>query len=317
MENKYYVYEWIRLDTNEPFYIGKGCGNRCYKLTREGNKHFNNIVKSIPTAINILHDNLNENVAFGLEIFYIWYYKDIIGYDLCNLTDGGEGYSCRGSLNHKSIKVVCLNDGKIYESICIAQEKYGSIEIKKCCDGIYNFAGKSDELGYLCWKYYDEYIQMTKDEIERYLYLANNSRCGERNSFYNKHHTEETKEKLRQYNLGKKYSEETKQKLSNMRRGKGNCMYGKRGKDNPNYGIKRTEEQKKYLSEIKGTKVRCIELDITFSSLSKAEEYIKSEYNIKFNRRTLVSRLSKYGNGAEYKKIIINNEEIILHWEYI
>lgn len=25
-ENKYYVYEWIRLDTNEPFYVGKGCG---------------------------------------------------------------------------------------------------------------------------------------------------------------------------------------------------------------------------------------------------------------------------------------------------
>lgn len=24
----YYIYEWIRLDTNEPFYVGKGKGNR-------------------------------------------------------------------------------------------------------------------------------------------------------------------------------------------------------------------------------------------------------------------------------------------------
>lgn len=24
MDNKYYIYEWIRLDTNEPFYVGKG-----------------------------------------------------------------------------------------------------------------------------------------------------------------------------------------------------------------------------------------------------------------------------------------------------
>lgn len=24
--NDYYVYEWIRLDTNEPFYVGKGKG---------------------------------------------------------------------------------------------------------------------------------------------------------------------------------------------------------------------------------------------------------------------------------------------------
>ena len=35
MENVFYVYEWIRLDTNEPFYVGKGRDNRCYKLTRE------------------------------------------------------------------------------------------------------------------------------------------------------------------------------------------------------------------------------------------------------------------------------------------
>ena len=32
--NEYYVYEWIRLDTNEPFYVGKGKGNRCYKTNR-------------------------------------------------------------------------------------------------------------------------------------------------------------------------------------------------------------------------------------------------------------------------------------------
>ena len=31
MENNYYVYEWIRLDTNEPFYVGKGKNKRCYK----------------------------------------------------------------------------------------------------------------------------------------------------------------------------------------------------------------------------------------------------------------------------------------------
>lgn len=91
MKNNYYVYEWIRLDTNEPFYVGKGKGNRCYDLTRGRNRHFNNIVKSIPIAVNILHNDLDEEVSFGLEIYYIWFYRDIIGYDLCNITDGGEG----------------------------------------------------------------------------------------------------------------------------------------------------------------------------------------------------------------------------------
>ena len=33
-KNIFYVYEWIRLDTNEPFYIGKGCNDRWRNLKR-------------------------------------------------------------------------------------------------------------------------------------------------------------------------------------------------------------------------------------------------------------------------------------------
>lgn len=91
MKNVFYVYEWIRLDTNEPFYVGKGKGNRWKELTRGNNQHFNNIVKSIPIVVNILHDNLDEQTAFGLEVWYIREYRDIIGYDLVNINDGGEG----------------------------------------------------------------------------------------------------------------------------------------------------------------------------------------------------------------------------------
>jgi hypothetical protein len=88
--NEYYVYEWIRLDTNEPFYVGKGKENRWCILKRENNKHFNNIVKSIPVIVNMLLDNLEEKEAYQYECYYIWYYRDIIGYDMCNISDGGE-----------------------------------------------------------------------------------------------------------------------------------------------------------------------------------------------------------------------------------
>lgn len=89
--NEYYVYEWIRLDTNEPFYIGKGKDDRWRILNRGNNKHFNSIVKSIPVVVNILHDNLDEQMAYDLECWYIWQYRDIIGYNLCNIDDGGFG----------------------------------------------------------------------------------------------------------------------------------------------------------------------------------------------------------------------------------
>lgn len=95
--NDYYVYEWIRLDTNEPFYVGKGHNNRWKCLKR--NSRFNNIVKSIPVAVNILHDNLDEKTAYGLEVWYIREYRDIIGYEMCNFNDGGEGCSLIGEAN--------------------------------------------------------------------------------------------------------------------------------------------------------------------------------------------------------------------------
>lgn len=95
----YYVYEWIRLDTNEPFYVGKGRDKRWKKINREYNSYFMNIINKVPVAVNILHDELDEETAFGLECYYIWLYRDEIGYDLCNITDGGEGCTLYGELN--------------------------------------------------------------------------------------------------------------------------------------------------------------------------------------------------------------------------
>ena len=98
MYNKYYVYEWIRLDTNEPFYVGKGHNDR-WRTLRHRNEWFINIVNKHNVAVNILHDNLDEQTAFGLECWYIHEYKYIIGYELCNITDGGEGIALVGEKN--------------------------------------------------------------------------------------------------------------------------------------------------------------------------------------------------------------------------
>lgn len=98
MENKYYVYEWIRLDINEPFYVGKGCGDRWRECYRK-NKYFTNIINKVPCAVNILHDKLDEKTAFGLEVWYIREYRDVIGYKMCNINDGGEGNNSCGELN--------------------------------------------------------------------------------------------------------------------------------------------------------------------------------------------------------------------------
>lgn len=44
-QNKYCVYEHIRKDTNQCFYVGKGTLKRAYNQIR--NKHHNRIVKKM------------------------------------------------------------------------------------------------------------------------------------------------------------------------------------------------------------------------------------------------------------------------------
>ena len=60
-----------------------------------------------------------------------------------------------------------------------------------------------------------------------------------KNSFYGKHHSEETKQRIREANSGRKHTEESKQKISFAQSGDKNGFYGK----------KHSEESRKKMSE--------------------------------------------------------------------
>lgn len=69
----YYIYQHVRLDTNEIFYIGKG--KRCTKgniyrraFTKSSrNNHWKNIVKSVPYKVEILEEFISENQCLKRE----------------------------------------------------------------------------------------------------------------------------------------------------------------------------------------------------------------------------------------------------------
>ena len=151
--NKFYVYEWIRLDTNEPFYVGKGHDNRCYELTRGTNSHFNNIVKSIPCVVNILHENLDEKTAFGLEVWYIREYRDVIGYNLVNITDGGEGcviigrivsYETKCKIGNKLKGIPKSYEHKLKVSKSLKGKKHSKLHNQKVKENHADFSGKKN-----------------------------------------------------------------------------------------------------------------------------------------------------------------------------
>ena len=133
-------------------------------------------------------------------------------------------------------------------------------------------------------------------------------RKGENNSFYGKNHSDKTKKKL---------SETRREK--ELAKGENNPMYGLKGDKSPIKGRKHSEEElnKMCLANPLRKEVLCIELNMRFPSLTKAEKYMKKTYNIPFGRRALAKRLNGEINIDWYGEIEINGELIKLHWKYI
>lgn len=90
MQQKYfYVYKWFNVNTNEVFYIGKGCKNRYKEITKR-NKVFLDYYKNNTCDCQIINYFDNEEEAFQKENELILYYKNI-GQAQANLDNGGKG----------------------------------------------------------------------------------------------------------------------------------------------------------------------------------------------------------------------------------
>lgn len=90
-----YVYRHIRLDKNQPFYIGIGSDEKYNRAFND--KHRNKFWKSIASKsdyeVEIILDGLTWDEACEKEIEFIKLYgrRDKRNGCLVNLTDGGEG----------------------------------------------------------------------------------------------------------------------------------------------------------------------------------------------------------------------------------
>lgn len=95
---KYYLYRHVRLDTNEPFYIGVGTNNEKsenFKRSRvktNRNAYWKNIVSKTDYKVEILLQSDNYEFILNKEIEFISLYgrKDLNKGSLTNLTNGGE-----------------------------------------------------------------------------------------------------------------------------------------------------------------------------------------------------------------------------------
>jgi hypothetical protein len=96
-DNKFYVYEHWRSDTNVPFYVGKGRGSRSHTMHSQRNKLHMAIqeeLKNIGATIEVrfVEREIDEETAFNGERSRIAFWRGQ-GVVLANLSIGGEGAS--------------------------------------------------------------------------------------------------------------------------------------------------------------------------------------------------------------------------------
>lgn len=95
LQNNWYVYRHIRLDKNEPFYIGIGCRKdfkRAYDKGKRRSLLWNKIVNKTNYDVEIIFEDVSKSFACEKEIELILLYgrKDLKNGSLVNLTIGGE-----------------------------------------------------------------------------------------------------------------------------------------------------------------------------------------------------------------------------------
>jgi len=192
------VYRHIRIDKNEPFYIGKGKSlYRAYsKFGR--NSHWQNIVNKTDYRVEIMFDNLTMEQAAEKEIEFIKLYGRIgFGGSLCNLTDGGDGKEGFFCSEQTKIKISESNKGKVR-----------SKKVREAMSVRLKGTTLSEDVR----------LKMVKSRTglkrsEETKLKMSKSRKGKRLS-------DETRLKMSESKKGRKLSDETRRKMSESQRGK-------------------------------------------------------------------------------------------------
>lgn len=89
----FYVYIHRRLSDNKPFYVGKGKGKRAWQINpARRNSYWKRVKEKHGVKVEIYKDCLRDDEALKEEVKLITSLREQ-GFELTNLTDGGDGAS--------------------------------------------------------------------------------------------------------------------------------------------------------------------------------------------------------------------------------
>jgi len=188
------LYRHIRLDKNEPFYIGIGTNLRRANARTGRNDIWNKIVAKTDYKVQIIFNELSRSEACEKEIEFIKLYGKITDDTGClaNITPGGDILFGSDNPAFNKGKVVVIN-GVEYSSISTASRAIGlhdktiRYRLKSMFEPDYNFVDPSLKV-----KKYTKEERVTQRRIT--------------NVMYGKTHSTEARNKISNKFLGKKHS---------------------------------------------------------------------------------------------------------------
>jgi len=198
-----YIYRHIRLDKNIPFYIGIGSDfkyNRANSI-RDRNIYWKRITNKTQYRVEIMLDDLSWEEACEKEKEFIQIYGrvDLKSGTLCNLTNGGDG--ARGVIfdEHRRKEMSERYSGE-------KNPFYGKKHSNETINRLIDVAKNRDPEVYK--KIADKNRnRKTPDDVRIKI---SNSTKGDKNHFFGKHHTEETKRKISDKKIGVPQSDSRK-----------------------------------------------------------------------------------------------------------
>jgi hypothetical protein len=186
ISNSTYIYRHIRLDKNEPFYIGIGTDSKYQRAYSKQSRNifWNRIVSKTDYEVEILLDNLTRDEAKIKEIEFIALYGKKIDKTgiLTNISDGGDGNSGGKHTEEAKRKIGESNKFKDYSKF---------------------------DRSYMQTKEYKDKVS----KINKGRKMPDSMRQKVSDRMKNRIVSEKEKDRLRSSMLGKKMSNETKEKM--------------------------------------------------------------------------------------------------------
>lgn len=204
-----YVYRHIRLDTNQPFYIG--ISNHIARPYSKNKRtvEWKSVLNETDYEVEILFDNLSYDECKSKEQEFIKLYGRLDNGTgiLVNKTDGGDG----------TIGIVHSEESNEKRRIWSTGRKHDAETLKKISEK--QKGEKNHQFGKkgILSKAYGRKI--SKEQKDKLSELAKN-RVGEKNPMFGKKQSQETKEKISAKRKGIKLSAEHKEAVSKAQKGK-------------------------------------------------------------------------------------------------